>query len=184
MSIFNVATRYANALIELASEKDIFSEVSLDIELVYKTLKDSRELRRFLENPIIKSDIKINVLEELFKERVSGDTQYFLNFVVKKNRVDILFDIVKRFTELRDQKLGFVNVQITSSIDLEESQKEIIKKRLEDYTKKKVRLEYNIDEKIIGGFIAKVGDQIIDASVLHQLNQLKKRFTQESISIK
>jgi F-type H+-transporting ATPase subunit delta len=180
MSDYNITTRYANALIELAEEKKSFEQVSSDIELVHNTLKSSKELRIMLTSPIIKQHQKSSILENIFVSKIGNDTRNFLRFMIDKNREDYLYKIVKRYLELKDLKLGIVNIIVTSVIELSENQKKELNKKLEAYTNKKVRINFKTDDTIVGGFIIRIGDSIIDASVVHQLDLLKNKFLDES----
>jgi F-type H+-transporting ATPase subunit delta len=174
MSTYNISTRYALALLELAEEKQISEIVSSDVDLILNTLQQSRDLRLILKSPIIKDQKKIDILDELFKNKISIDTNNFLKFIVDKKREELLLDIMLRYSELNDEKLGRVKVEVFSADELEQNQKDVIKTKLIEFTNKKVTVKYNTDNTLIGGFIAKVGDSVIDASVQQQLSKLKK----------
>jgi F-type H+-transporting ATPase subunit delta len=183
MSDLNISNRYAHALMNLADEKDSLANISDDIELLNKTFSSSRQLQLMLVNPIIKSEKKLNILTELFKDKISYDVMEFMKFVIHKNRENLLFKIVKQFIVRRDIKLGIINAKVISSVDISDEQKKILQQKLEDYTSKKVRISYSFDKKIIGGFIIRMDDTIIDASLKHQLDLLKEKFLEGSISV-
>jgi len=182
MSEFNVSTRYANSLIELAEEKDNLPEIASDIRVVYDTLADSKELQRILKNPIIKLDKKNSILSELFTSKISVSTLNFLKFILNKRREELLFDITKRFLELHDEKFGIVNATVISAVELSEENKVYVKEQLEKFTNKKIRTEYKLDKNVIGGFLVRIGDTILDATIEHQLENLKKKFKFGNIS--
>ncbi|MEI7812339.1 MAG: ATP synthase F1 subunit delta [Ignavibacteria bacterium] len=175
MSNLNIANRYATVLMKLTEERNSFDTVSDDIELIKKTLGNSKELLVVLHSPVIPSKTKYSILTELFESKVSRDSLEFVQFIVDKNREELLLNIVRRYLELRDQHLGLINADIYSVLELEEEQKIKLKSRLEELTQKKVRLSYFIDTKIIGGFIIKIEDTIYDASLRRQLELLEKR---------
>lgn len=179
MSDFNISTRYASALLSLSEEKKIFDKVSEDIEFVFNTFFASKELRIFLANPVIDEIKKKSVIEEIFVSKISSDTMNFLLFIINKGREKYIFQVAKRFIELRDKKLGFVNVEVKSALDLSEDQKNQLTNKLKDYTGKQVRLKYKIDSSIIGGFVTRIGDTIIDASILQQLKSLRHKFSED-----
>ncbi len=181
MSEFNVSTRYASALMDLAEEKNLFSVISEDMDLVEKTLRSSKELRKVIASPVIENEKKISIIEAIFEGKVNNEVLNFLNFIVKKNRDVLFYDIVKRFTELRDVKSGIVNVDIVSAIDLDESEKNKMISKFEAYSGKKIRAEFSVDESIIGGFSVKIGDTVIDATVVNQLERLKKKLKSAAV---
>ena len=180
MSEFVVSTRYANALMESSQEKGTFESVFEDAKTIKQTLKISKELRHFLSNPTIKSSVKLDALKEIFSGKISDDMRSFLEFLVKKGRENILFDICSRFIDLCNEKLNQAEVTISSAVDLNENQKNELKNKLEGILNKKIIPTFEIDREIIGGFKARIEDTIIDASIQHQLSVLKKQLFEES----
>jgi F-type H+-transporting ATPase subunit delta len=183
MNESKVSTRYANSLLSSTSDKGNLDTVSKDMELVYSTIKSSGELRRALASPIIKPQLKSSILEDIFNKRISGETMNFLKFIVEKNREDLLESIVGKFLDLRDKKLGIVNVQVKSAVPLTDAQRKKLKENYEKLLNKKVRFEFTIDPTVIGGFVAKVGDTVYDASLKNQLEIIKKRFLKGGASL-
>jgi len=180
MSVFRVANRYAAALMSLAVEKNNLEKFSEDVEFIHNTMSQSKELRLFLSNPIIKKPVKLTVFKEILKSRTNTDLAGFVEFIISKNREDLLPDIIKRFLELRDDKLGIVRGEVTCAVELTKEQQINLKKELENYTKKKVELTFRVDNKIIGGFLVKAGDTVIDASITNQLKLLRKKFSEQN----
>ncbi|MCB9210857.1 MAG: ATP synthase F1 subunit delta [Ignavibacteriales bacterium] len=180
MSEFVISTRYANALMALSNEKNFFEKAVSEVTFIMNTLKDSKELRNFLASPIINSEKKSAVVTELFKSQVGGELNNYLQFLIAKGRENLLFDICKRFIELSNEKLNQVEVEITSAIELNETQKEEMKKKLEIMISKKVIPSFNVQKEIIGGFKARFDDTVIDASIHHQLEILKKKLFEEN----
>ncbi|RMD49555.1 MAG: F0F1 ATP synthase subunit delta [Ignavibacteria bacterium] len=175
MSEFNVSTRYAKALMEIAEEKNLFDTVSEDMDLVEKTLASSKELRKIIASPIVDSEKKKSIVKAVFENKISPEVLNFLTFVLVKNRDDLFYDIVRRFTELRDVKAGIVNVDITSAVELDDNSRSKMIEKFENYSGKKIRANFSVDDSIIGGFLVRIGDTVVDASVTHQLAELKKQ---------
>lgn len=175
MSEFNVSTRYAKALLELSEEENNFDVISKEMDFVEKTLRDSSELRKVIASPVIEPDKKISIIEAVFKDRVSPEALNFLIFLINKNRDKLFYDIVKRFLELRDVKSGIVNVSVTTAIELPEDEKQKIIAKFEQYSGMQIRAAFKVDENIIGGFLVRLGDTVVDSSVSHQLEKLKKQ---------
>ncbi len=176
MSISKVANRYALSLFENSIEKNNLEIVYEDIKLVIKTFDESNELRRAVESPVIKPELKISVLDEIFSNKLSMDTLKFVSFIVDKKREKILYEIVNRFVDMRNEHLGIVEMELKTPFDFTKEQISNLKDKFETILKKKVIMEIKIDKNIIGGFIAKVGDTVYDASVVNQLDLLKKEF--------
>lgn len=173
---YKVSYRYASSLLKMAMDKNVLEKIAVDIELIKGVLKENMALRRMLENPVIKPHIKISILEQIFKSKIDKETMNFLEFVIQKDREDFLYDITQKFLELYNEKLGIVNVDVKTAFEFDDEQKELLKNKLEKYLNKKTRIEYILDKNIIGGFFAKIGDTVYDASIQHQLQLLKKQF--------
>ncbi|NJD23553.1 MAG: ATP synthase F1 subunit delta [Melioribacter sp.] len=179
MSVYRIAYRYANSLLQLAEEKKIFKKVSDDAELIFNTLNYSKELRSVLKSPVVKSNDKKSLLQKIFEKKINPETASFINFVVEKNREDILFDIFKEFIALADKKNGIVKAKVVSASDLNDGLRQRMTDDLSRKTNKKVYANYNVDKNLIGGFIIRIEDTVYDASVKHQLNLLRKKFSEE-----
>lgn len=178
MADYKVSIRYASSLLETSLEKKSLDVVYADVDLIYKALKSSNELKRLLSSPVVKAEAKAGILKEIFANKVSAETINFLNFVVEKNRINLLQSIIEKFFELRNEKLGLAEVEIKTAFEFTPEQSNLLKKNLEQLIGKKVILNFVIDAEVIGGFIARVGDSVFDASIQHQLDLLKKKFLQ------
>lgn len=183
MAESKISSRYASSFLQIAIEKNVLEKTASDMELILKAFESSRELQQAIESPILRSEVKDSVLTEIFFGKVDSETMNFIKFVVYKRRESLLSSIAKRFLELRDEHLGIVRASVLSAFGLSDEQKVQLKKRFESSLSKKVTLSYQIDNNLLGGFVAKVGDTIFDASVKHQLNLLKKHFVKVGITL-
>lgn len=183
MSEINIATRYATALLELARENNTVEEISRDFHLVFDTMKASRDLRLMLVNPVIKSSAKLSVLSEVFGSRISRSSLDFLNFIVGKSREELLYIIVQRFLEMLDDYSEIVAAEVSSAVELTDQQKEKIRAKLQEFTGKSVRLSYKTDTSLLGGFVIRIKDTVLDASLKHQLEKLKSELLNAELSL-
>ncbi len=180
---YKVSYRYASSLLKMAKDKNILEKIAIDVELIKNVLKENIALRKMLENPVIKPHIKTSILEEIFKSKIDKETMNFLQFVIQKDREDLLYDIFQKFIELYNEILGIVNVDIKTAFEFDDEQKELLKNKFEKYLNKKTRIGFTLDKNIIGGFFAKIGDTVYDASIQHQLELLKKQFVSSGPSL-
>lgn len=180
MSEYNISSRYAKALLQLAEEKQELERVFEDVSTINHTLRDSKELRAMLKSPVVKDQQKHDILDGIFQQHLSKDSLQFLHFIVDKKRENYIYDIAQRFIELYDNMQGIVKANVKSSAELNDEQKDILKKKLVEYTGKKVKARYHKDESILGGFIVRIGDTVLDASVNRQLQLLKERLLQDN----
>lgn len=183
MASSKVAIRYAQSFLDSSIEKNILAKVASDFEVVAQVFSTNNELLRVIKSPVIKGEIKNKILTEIFGRLISKDSLDFISFVIIKGREEILPDILEKFDSIKDEYTGVVKVQVTTAFDFSSEQKIQLQQKFESYLKKKARLTFKVDPDIIGGFIAKVGDTVYNASIVHQLGLLKKEFLQGSVSL-
>ncbi len=183
MASSKVANRYAKSFLDTSIEKNILDKVSNDFDLVYRSLIKSQELLRAFKSPVIKTETKQSILTEIFGKLLSKESMDFLNFVFAKGREELLTEILEKFENLKDDQIGAVKVDVTTAFIFTDEQKNQIQKKFDTHLKKKTRLTFKVDQNIIGGFVAKVGDTVFNASMIHQLDLLKKRLLQDGITL-
>jgi F-type H+-transporting ATPase subunit delta len=171
--------RYAKSLIDLSTEQNALEEIKNDMVLFEKIVDDNSELEAILKNPIVPLDKKLGILKNVFGSKVHQITNSFLQLVVNKGRSAILFDTAKQFVAQYNAIKGIVTAEVTSAIALTDTSiAEVISLVKKEMGAKEVIVKEKVDEKLIGGFILKVGDKQFDASIASGLNKLKKEFAQ------
>ena len=177
MANLRVAKRYAKALIEIAEEAKKLDKITQDMQLIDTMIRSSRELSLFLVSPIIKPEKKKEVLQKIFSDhKVDPLTFKFIMLLVDKNREDVLHDIVKSYQELYDKKMGIVTAEVTTAVEISNSLKEKIEKKIIELTgAKKVKAIYRVDPKIIGGVKIRIADTVYDASIKRKIEILKEK---------
>jgi F-type H+-transporting ATPase subunit delta len=171
-----VARRYAEALIGVGVEKNNLDELSRDMQAIETTLLESRELRNLLNSPVVRPDAKTKVLHEVFAGKIGNDSMLFIELLVKKGRADVIGDTVAEFRALVDTKRNIVHATIKSAVALSKTEEETITAKLEKMTGKTVVSKFTVDPSVRGGFVARIGDTMIDASLSHQLELLREQF--------
>jgi len=179
MSEIKVASRYAKSIIDLSIENNALESAYNDMVLFEKVVDETPELEAILSNPIVPLDKKLGILNGIFGDKVSKLTLTFFKVVVNKGRSAILFATSKQFVQQYNLIKGIVTADVTTATALSTSAKEeiisIVKREL---GANQVIVNEKINEKLIGGFILKVGDKQFDASIASGLSKLKKEFAQ------
>lgn len=172
MNDSKISVRYAKALFKLAKSENILDKFFDDSVLVYQIL-DDKQIFDFLRNPIVKNSQKIAFLEAL-KKYISNEFFQFLQLIVVNNRENYLKLIILNFKKYFFEEKGIFEVEVTTTTELTENVVNELKKLLSSKLEKQIILQNNIKPEIIGGFIAKVDDLQIDASIRTQLNNFRK----------
>lgn len=173
MSESTVAVRYAKSLISLAEEQKVVEAVYDDMLFFKKIADENRGLMLALRSPVVRHEKKMSLLREIFKARVNPVSYSIFEIITKKNRESIIYAIADEFVKLYDESKGIVVAHVTTAVGLTEDLRQQFKKTVADATQKVVQLEEKTDERLIGGYVLRVGDRQIDASIRKQLNDLK-----------
>jgi len=170
------ALRYAQALMDLGEQLNTLDQIAEDMQTVEESISGSRELRAFLESPVVRAAPRLKVLHELFEKRLHREVMLFIDLIVKKDRSAILAATAEEFRKLLDKKRNVVHAQVRSAVSLDKSEEQIIHAKLESMTGKIVLASFTVDPTVKGGFVARIGDTLIDASLQHQLEILREQF--------
>lgn len=171
-----VAVRYAKSLIELANEKGHLDTVYADMRKVLAGCRQIKDLQLLLKSPLVKTDKKIHVFKEIFKGQVCQVTEEFIILLTKNRRESYLENIAEEFIVQYKEKMHIVTVTVTSAVKLDDAIRARIIEVLKKTYKGEIEMIEQVDPKLIGGFILKIGNKEADMSILRQLNQLKKDF--------
>lgn len=177
------AARYAKALLSLAKDKNITSEVNEDMTLVKETIEKSSDLQAFLKSPVVKNTMKRNALLEIFRS-VNGATTGLFEVLIGNNRLDILPLVASNYNRLFDEMNGIQVAKVTTAIPLTPALEAKIQQKVKELTGNEAKIENIIDESIIGGFILRVGDIQYNGSVSSQLTNLKRELQNNTYTAK
>lgn len=172
-----LAARYAKSLIDFSIELGQLEQVYKDILYLRGVFQTSKELVNFLNNPVITSDQKLQVIKTLNSERTGEVTKSFNRLLIKKGRENYLPEIAEAFIGQYKQHKGIHTVTLTTAIPVSDEVKNTIISRIKkDGQMKEVELICIVQENIIGGFILEGNGKRIDASVAYDLSKIKNRF--------
>jgi F-type H+-transporting ATPase subunit delta len=173
-----VAARYAIALMDLGEELKMLDQIAEDLRDIEQTVRDSRELAVLLMSPVVNPGQKLNILTEIFGKRCSELTMKFITLLVRKGRAEYLIATAQEFLRMLDVKNNVIHARIESAVKLSEEEERQLIAKLERMTGKQIRSEFFLDPLLRGGFVARMGDEMIDASLKHQLDMLREQFAQ------
>ncbi|MES2388700.1 MAG: ATP synthase F1 subunit delta [Bacteroidota bacterium] len=177
MSDQRVASRYATSLLELALERGVGEQVHEDMLLFSRTAAANRQFGLLLGNPIVNNEKKFNVLKGLFADKMNPMTMSFFEIASRKKREGILVTVAHEFHDQYLRKKGIDKATVTTTLPLTDELRTEFLALIKQKTGKTVELKEITDPNIIGGFILKVGDYLIDSSVSGKLDQLKLNLT-------
>jgi F-type H+-transporting ATPase subunit delta len=175
---YRIASRYAKSLIDLAIEQGKLDIVLEDINAFVEATKN-RDFILLLKSPIVKSDKKEKVLDAIFKGKIDVLTSSFLQIIVRKGRESQLAEIAQEFINQYREIKGISTVNVVSAEPLSEETLALIRQKLlsSKLTHENIQFKTSVDKNLIGGFVISFEDKLYDASVSHQLDELRKQFS-------
>jgi len=174
---YRIASRYAKSLIDLASEQGKLDRVLDDMNLFIAVSK-VRDMQLMLKSPVVTTDKKSKVFAAIFSGKVDPLTMAFLDIILKKGRESGLAEIASAYIHQYREIKGISIVDVTSAETLSAETLESIRRKLIDskLTHEQIEFKTKVDPSLIGGFVISFEDKLYDASVRHQLDQLRKEF--------
>ncbi len=172
-----LASRYAKSLIDLSVERNQLELVYADMKYLQAVCKASKEFMNFLISPIIKADKKEAIIAAVTKGNIGELTKAFVKLLIVKGRESDLYEIASSFVNQYNAIKGIHTVKLTTAVAISDSLKQSIQTKVNSMqTSGLVELEARVDEKLIGGFVLEFDNKLVDASVLRDLNDVKKQF--------
>lgn len=181
MKSTKAAVRYARALFQQALETGKTEQVNMDVRFIKGSLGD-RNLRVFLSSPVIRKEKKRSIMKELYSGAVSDLSLSFILLLTDKRREMIIPEICNAFMDLYYAHKGIIKVTMTTAVKADDEMKARILKLVSTISKGEVELEEIVDERILGGFILRIGDNQVNASVAGKLQQIKNNLSKNVYS--
>ena len=173
MNQSKISVRYAKALYLLSVEKGNVDKVREDI-LAFTNLSDNEQFLLLLESPVIKTKQKQEIISNVFKGRISTISLNFLNLLIENKRESYLFDICRNFIDILRRDNNIMAGSFITATHMSSEIEDKVKKIAEEFFKTNIELDTVIDSSMIGGYILRVGDNQLDASVSSNLNKIKR----------
>jgi len=170
-----IAAPYARALFDFVKETGTLFEVTSDIQNIQGLLFKSKELFKCLQNPLVSNEAKQEILVKVAGKKMNHETLQFLTTLIKRNRINLLSTIIFSYLELVYKTANSQAFQIVSATDLSNGQRTRLIKKIKSVSENnRIMVQFSTDKSLIGGFLIKNQDKIIDYSVKNKLKTLAK----------
>ena len=168
-----IARVYGDALFDVASEEGKIDEIRSELGEFADALDSDRDLQVFFFSPYFSSQEKREGIEKAI-DGASDEFQNFLALLAEKHRMPAIFRIRGYYDELWAEENKRLEVRLTSAVPLDEAVVNRVGEEIEKQTDRKIDLEADVDEEILGGLVLRVGNMVLDASLREKLNRLRK----------
>lgn len=173
-----VASRYAKSFIDLALEQGVLEKAYADMKLIAEICKANPEFVTFLKSPIINTDKKQAILKAVLEGKLDKITNAYVQLITAKKREIYLAQIAEEFINQYNEKKMILKAIVTTASGIDDTTRQQVLNLVKGASDSDVILEEKIDKDIIGGFIIRVGDKQVDASIARKLSNLKRGFNE------
>jgi F-type H+-transporting ATPase subunit delta len=166
---------YADAMFAVAEAEGAMGAVEEELFRFSRALQGSDELRNTLTDQRIPAARRQQVVEDLLGDRAHPLTTALVSFVVGAGRARDLPAIIDRLVAKAATERNREVAEVRSAVPLDDDQRQRLAEALGNATGKQLEVRVIVDETILGGIVAQIGDTVIDGSVRRRLEQLRSR---------
>lgn len=168
------ARPYATAIFDVAGSTEKANAIREELTRFEAARVSARDLRDLYANPAIENQVKVNVTKTIAdKLALSELAQKVLEVLLNNHRMNDLGAINFALASLVNEKLSIVVADVTTAHQLNETETAELRKTLETKVGKKVELRLSTDPSLLGGFVAQIGSEIWDASVVGKIHKFR-----------
>lgn len=168
-----IYSKYSQAMFDIAKEQHKLDEFGKQLKDVRDTFINNPELKKFMGSPLIPAASKKAALKEIFVSDVEPLVLQFLFVMVDRKRETAIVEAIDSFIKLARaaQHIEVAHIRVVTPLTPDEEKSLVT--ALERTTGKKIDPLYYIDPSIIGGIVVRIGDRLIDGSLLRQLQDMQ-----------
>ncbi len=164
--------RHAQAVFQIALEEKQLDRWLADVEQIAAVLGDA-EIAAVLSNPKVSPEKKKDLLDRGLRG-ISPTAMNLAQLLVARNRLHLVQSLAVEYKRLMNAYGGVELAEVATAVPVSDQEGEMVGKGLAAMSGKKVTLELSVDPEILGGFVARLGDKLIDASARTRLQELRK----------
>jgi len=166
-------TGYAKGLLAIAEGEGQLEKVESELFSVAESFESSNELRSALTDPQLPADKKTAIVDELLQGKATALTIGLVQMIVNQGRASELPAIARALVETAASSRDHAVAEIRSAVPLDDETIDRLAAALSKATGKKLEVKAIVDESVVGGIVARVGDTIIDGSIASRVDSLR-----------
>ncbi len=169
-----VASRYANALFDLAQERGGLEQAGADLASLQQAVAESDDLARLIRSPVVSREQHARAADALAERLGVSDTvRSFLGVLAAQRRMAVLPGVIAEFARLLAAHRGEETAEVTSAVPLDEGQFGEVREAVAGYVGRPVQLTAAVDPSLLGGMVVRIGSRMVDASLKTKLHNLE-----------
>ena len=164
---------YAEALFAVAKAEDVLPAVENELWTFGKTIERNTALRQALTDASLPAENKKAVIRDLIGDRANQVTVNLLGFVVDAGRAREVPEIVAVLASMAAAARQHGLAEVRTAIDLTDDQRGRLSEALSRATGRNIEVKVVVDPSLVGGLVARVGDEVFDGSLATRLDDAK-----------
>ncbi len=173
IELSTLARPYAKAVFKRALETETMEQWSTTLAFVAAVVNNIK-FAAIIDNPKVSDEQLIGLLLDICQQQMTTESENFLKLLVQNHRLILADAIYKLYEAQKAEKEGYIEVDVSSAYAFTKEDEKKFSVMLKKELNKEVHLTIQVDKSLIGGFIAKAGDLVIDGSVKGQLQIMQK----------
>jgi F-type H+-transporting ATPase subunit delta len=179
MAVAGAARRYGQAAFDVAREHDALDHWEESLTSLAQMLEDPQSAEYFA-SPAVPRRSKLETVSKILPGEENRLVRNLVSLLLERDRFDLLPDVVEVFTDMVLEARGIVIARVTTAVELTPDERALVQRQLSSMLGRTVELRTEVDEGIIGGIVAQVGDDLLDGSVRTQLANLRRRLARSA----
>ena len=176
-----IAARYAKALYILTERRQETTAALADLLAVGTLLAPGSRTARFFASPEVRLPDKRELLRAALEKRAVRSVAAFVDLLLRKKRLRDLPTIATEFEALVEHAQGIQRAHLVSAVPFSKADLRKLQEQLEARTHAKIKLSTEVDERLVGGALVRIGDRVIDRSVRTLLGAIAEQLHQTSV---
>ncbi len=169
-----VATQYAQAIFDLAEKDGKIDRVLGDLQAINLEINSTPDLAAIVKNPVVPATAKKEVLIAFFSGKCDDLTMRLVEMLADRRRLNVLTAMEAAYHQLLRDKKGIVVGTLVSAEPLDDKQRAHLESELRQKLGKQLELNLQVDSSLIGGYVLRIGDQVIDGSLKGRLQAIER----------
>jgi F-type H+-transporting ATPase subunit delta len=166
---------YAEAMFSVAGAEGVLPVVEDELYGFAKALEQNTPLREALTDATLPAENKKALVAELLGDRANPVTVNLLGFVIDAGRSREIPDVVQALAERAAGERDHALAEVRSAVALTDAQRDRLAQALSQATGRTVDVKVVVDPAVVGGVVARVGDEVFDGSVATRLDRAKQQ---------
>ena len=167
-----VQKKYAEALYQMAIEHDKVDKITEEVKVVKKIMNEQKDLMKVLYHPQVNQQAKMDIVKNIFNQRISEELIGMIIITIEKKRQGILDKIFDEYINLVRRKKNISIANVTSAIELSDEYIRKIHDKLKQTLNKEVEINAIVDRKVIGGLRIQLDNTVFDRTIKNKIENL------------